>query len=67
MVEGEDNMPIYEYECKKCEYTFEELQSIHDKALTKCPECGAKKSLKKLISTSAIKFKGDGWTPKFHN
>ena len=51
---------------KKCEYSFEELQSIHEKPLTKCPECAAAKSLKKLISVSVIKFEGEGWTPKFH-
>ena len=59
-------MPIYEYQCEKCEYIFEELQSIHEEALTDCPECAAKKSLKKLISAPAIRFEGEGWPPKFH-
>lgn len=45
-------MPIYEYEhleepCQKgC--VFEVKQSIHDKSLTQCPECG--KPVKKIIS-----------------
>jgi len=45
---------------------YQELQSIHEEALTDCPECAAKKSLKKLISAPAIRFEGEGWTPKFH-
>ncbi len=60
-------MPMYEYECKKCEHTFEELQKMTDKPLKKCPECGAKKGLVKLLSSSSLQFNGEGWTPKFHN
>jgi len=60
-------MPMYEYECKKCEYVFEELQKMTDKPLKRCPECGEKKSLVKLLSSSALKFNGEGWTPKFYN
>ena len=32
-------MPIYEYECLKCNKIFEELQSFSDKDVTKCPHC----------------------------
>ena len=38
-------MPIYEYipdgdTCEFCEGRFEVMQSMTDKPLTKCPECG---------------------------
>ena len=54
-------MPTYEYECEKCGYRFEKLQSIKAKTLRKCPEC-KKMSLKRLIGTGAgIIFKGSGF------
>ncbi len=52
-------MPIYEYECKKCESVFEILQGFNDKPATKCEECGGR--LKRLISVSAFHLKGSGW------
>lgn len=54
-------MPTYEYECNKCGYSFEILQSIKDDSLKKCPKCG-KNSLKKIISGGAgLIFKGSGF------
>ena len=54
-------MPTYEYECSKCQYAFEELQSMLDKKLKKCPKCG-KNTLHRLIgSGSGIVFKGTGF------
>ena len=53
-------MPIYEYECLKCNKIFEELQSFSDKDITKCPHC-KKAKVKKLISLSSFQLKGDGW------
>lgn len=52
-------MPIYEYQCKKCERTFEELQGFNDKPLRKCRECGGK--VERMISLSAFHLKGSGW------
>ncbi len=52
-------MPIYEYECKKCKAHTEVYQKISDKPPTKCRKCGGR--LEKLISASAIQFKGSGW------
>ena len=52
-------MPIYEYQCKKCEGVFEILQGFNDKPATKCEECGGR--LKKIISLSAFHLKGAGW------
>ena len=52
-------MPIYEYRCDSCSYQFEVKQSMKDDALTTCERCG--KSLRRLISSSGIMFKGSGW------
>ncbi len=54
-------MPTYDYECQKCDHTFEKFQGINDKHLKKCPECG-KLSLLRLIGTGgALLFKGSGF------
>ena len=52
-------MPIYEYECRKCKAHTEVFQKMNDKPPTKCRKCGGR--LEKLISASAIQFKGSGW------
>ena len=54
-------MPTYQYECEKCGYSFEELQSMTDKKLKKCPKCG-RNSLARLIGGgSGLIFKGTGF------
>ena len=52
-------MPIYEYRCKKCAKQTEVLVRSPEKPPTRCRECGGR--LEKLISSSAIQFKGEGW------
>jgi len=52
-------VPIYEYQCDSCSYRFEVKQSIKDAPLTTCERCG--KSLRRLISSPGIMFKGSGW------
>lgn len=52
-------MPLYEYECRKCNAHTEVIQKMTDKPLTKCPKCGGR--LEKLLSAPAIQFKGAGW------
>ncbi|HQR43654.1 MAG TPA: zinc ribbon domain-containing protein [Gemmatales bacterium] len=54
-------MPTYQYQCSACQHGFEELQSIKDEPLTKCPKC-KKKKLQRLIGTGAgLLFKGSGF------
>ncbi len=53
-------MPLYEYRCKKCGHEFEKIQKFSDAPIKKCPKCG-KKAVEKLLSQSAIQFKGSGW------
>lgn len=52
-------MPLYEYQCKLCEERLEAIQKFSDPLYTQCPKCGGE--LKKLISSSAIQFKGSGF------
>jgi len=53
-------MPIYEYACKNCEHTLEELQKISDDPLLQCPACG-EPQLKRLLSAPRFRLKGSGW------
>lgn len=52
-------MPLYEYECVACGRRFEALQKFSDEPLRVCARCGG--SVNRLISSSAIQFKGTGW------
>ncbi len=52
-------MPIYEYVCQSCHHRFEVKQSMADLPLSSCERCG--KAITKVISASAIMFKGGGW------
>jgi|SRR4030095_3463228 len=54
-------MPIYEYQCSNCGHTLEELQSMSEPPLVKCPNCG-KDTLQRLIGGGAgLIFKGSGF------
>lgn len=52
-------MPIYEYQCEKCGEHLEVSQKISDGPLKSCPKCEG--TLKKLISLSSFRLKGQGW------
>ena len=52
-------MPLYEYQCTKCETRFELIQKFSAASVAKCTECGAKSE--RLLSAPAIQFKGSGW------
>ena len=61
-------MPTYEYECQKCQKTFEVFQSMKDKAFETCPEscCQMEEwgqgNVKRLLGTGAgLIFKGSGF------
>jgi putative FmdB family regulatory protein len=54
-------MPTYQYECASCKHSFEELQSIKEEPLSRCPKC-KKKKLQRLLGTGAgLLFKGSGF------
>lgn len=51
-------MPIYEFECQKCEHWKEILSSKAKKSI-KCPNCKGK--MKRVMSGSSAHFKGAGF------
>jgi putative FmdB family regulatory protein len=53
-------MPLYEYKCHSCGETFEIIQKFSDTPLTAHEKCGSG-PVERLISTSALNFKGTGW------
>jgi putative FmdB family regulatory protein len=52
-------MPLYEYQCKKCQHRFERIQKFSDPHIKKCPECGG--PVEQVLSPPAVQFKGSGW------
>ena len=52
-------VPIYEYECEKCQHRFEVLQKFSERPLKKCAKCGGR--VNKLLSPPGLVFKGEGW------
>ena len=51
-------MPMYEFTCRKCGATFEELMSLAEMEASKpeCPECGSKRTERRM---SAFATGGD--------
>lgn len=56
-------MPIYNYECKECNYSEEIFQHINDKAFCKCPSC-KKKKFRRVILTAPMGIISDPKTVK---
>jgi putative FmdB family regulatory protein len=54
-------MPTYEYECTKCERTFDHEQRITDPPLAECPVEECKGSVRRLIPRTSFTLKGAGW------
>jgi putative FmdB family regulatory protein len=53
-------MPTYEYKCTKCGHTFEAVQHMTDKPLSRCPEC--KGAVRRIIGGGmGVIFKGSGF------
>jgi putative FmdB family regulatory protein len=52
-------MPLYEYQCDACAHRFEVIQQYKDAPIDVCPKCGS--TVKKLLSSPAIQFKGSGF------
>lgn len=52
-------MPIYDHICDHCGHAFSVVRSYSDPPVEQCPTCG--KRPRRLITPSAIVFKGSGW------
>ena len=53
-------MPIYEYQCPKCQHVFEEMVSLSQAhGEEPCPRCGTPSP--RMISHTSFVLKGGGW------
>ena len=53
-------MPVYEYQCPKCQHVFEEMVSLSQAhGEEPCPLCGAPSP--RMISHTSFVLKGGGW------
>lgn len=50
-------MPLYEFECRKCDQAFEELVSRSEVGSVRCPSCKGKR-VQRLMSTFFAKSSG---------
>lgn len=53
-------MPIYEYQCTKCNHQLDAFQKISEPPLIECPNCH-QPTLNKLVSAAGFQLKGGGW------
>ena len=60
-------MPTYEYICKNCGHTFEELQSIKADPLRRCPRCQKETLARVLGGGTGLIFKGTGFYQTDYN
>ncbi|MEK7590595.1 MAG: zinc ribbon domain-containing protein [Patescibacteria group bacterium] len=53
-------MPVFDFQCKKCQTVFEHTRPFGSKEHPRCPACGSKRT-EKLLTPPAIHFKGGGF------
>ncbi len=53
-------MPIYAFECARCNHQFDRLQRLSDPDPTLCPDCGAEQVRRQLTAPS-FRLAGAGW------
>jgi len=51
---GGNNMPVYEYECKKCSHRFEYMIFTSSDPSPQCPKCNTRQ-VKRLISSGSVR------------
>ena len=52
-------LPLYEYRCTMCGYSFEKIQNFSAKPETECPKCQGE--LIRPVTAPALRFEGAGW------
>jgi putative FmdB family regulatory protein len=52
-------LPLYEYRCTSCGFSFEKIQSFSAKPETECPKCQG--VLIRPVTAPALRFEGAGW------
>ena len=54
-------MPTYEYECKGCGHALEVFQQMTAAPKKTCPQCHARKLVRRIGGGAGIIFKGSGF------
>lgn len=57
-------MPIYEFQCKKCQHVFEVFTGVYSKKRHMCPECKSS-ALRRLISRVQTRFDKDFYEEQY--
>jgi putative FmdB family regulatory protein len=52
-------MPLYDYQCSKCQHLVEVRHGFNDAYAEACPKCGGE--FKRVINPAPIIFKGSGF------
>lgn len=52
-------MPIYEYKCTSCDFSFEQRQGFDAEAICACPQC--QNDARRQFRPAPIIFKGSGF------
>jgi putative FmdB family regulatory protein len=52
-------LPLYEYRCTACGYSFEKIQSFSAEPERECPKCHG--VLIRPVTAPALRFEGAGW------
>ena len=52
-------MPLYEYRCTSCRYSFEKIQNFSAEPERECPKCHG--VLIRPVTAPALRFEGAGW------
>ena len=52
-------MPLYEYRCTVCGYSFEKIQNFSAEPERECPKCHG--VLIRPVTAPALRFEGAGW------
>jgi len=52
-------LPLYEYRCTVCGYSFEKIQSFSAEPERECPQCHG--ALIRPVTAPALRFAGAGW------
>jgi putative FmdB family regulatory protein len=56
---GGNRLPLYEYRCTVCGYSFEKIQSFSAEPERECPKCHG--ALIRPVTAPALRFAGAGW------
>jgi putative FmdB family regulatory protein len=56
---GGTNLPLYEYRCTSCGYSFEKIQNFSAEPERECPKCQG--VLIRPVTAPALRFEGAGW------